>query len=465
MTSSIDGLVSGLSTSSMISQLMQVEAAPQTKLKTKVKTAETAVASYQSVNSKLKAFKSAADELGQLSTWRAVKATSNSDTVTATAAKSLSSAAGSVTFDVKQLAKSQVTSLHVDTTAVLNTSLTITPPGKYKTDGTWEAGTPMVVNVEAPATGTAADLVAAVNAKGLDVRAHLVKTADGTGVMQFTSSKTGAEYGFTVQGLENKNLDGDNQPVTTAAQNAVLKLAGAGGYEVTSSTNTFTGLLPNVTVVVSKETTGVTVDATPDVSGIAAKVQAMVEAMNATLTEVKTQTAYDPATKASSPLTGDFMVRDMTQSILGAVSTGLSEYPNPRYDKNGPVDSVANPKTLPFGSLSQLGIELSRDGQLTFDSAAFTATYNADPARVQGASIALAEKFESLADKRQTNVTAVITGRKNEIDSINDQISNWDIRLTNRREALQRQYAALETALGKLNNQSSWLSGQLAGLG
>jgi flagellar hook-associated protein 2 len=63
-----------------------------------------------------------------------------------------------------------------------------------------------------------------------------------------------------------------------------------------------------------------------------------------------------------------------------------------------------------------------------------------------------------------TNLKSTITGRKNEIDSLSDQIDNWDVRLAARRLALQKQYADLEVALGKLNSQSTWLAGQLAGL-
>jgi flagellar hook-associated protein 2 len=114
LTSSIDGLVSGLSTSSMITALMKVEAAPQDRLKTKVTTAQTAVASYQSVNSKLSALKSAADDLGQLSTWRAVKPTSSSSSVTATAVGGVNTVTGTMTFDVVRLAKGQVSTARVD---------------------------------------------------------------------------------------------------------------------------------------------------------------------------------------------------------------------------------------------------------------------------------------------------------------------------------------------------------------
>ena len=69
-----------------------------------------------------------------------------------------------------------------------------------------------------------------------------------------------------------------------------------------------------------------------------------------------------------------------------------------------------------------------------------------------------------MGDAMATSLTSIITGRNNEISGLNDQISDWDVRLAAKREALQKQYADLEVALGKLKDQSNWLSGQLASL-
>jgi flagellar hook-associated protein 2 len=208
---------------------------------------------------------------------------------------------------------------------------------------------------------------------------------------------------------------------------------------------------------VSAEEKNVTVTSASDVSGIAAKVQAMVDAANATLTEISGQTAYDANTKTSSPLTGDFSVRQMSQEILGAVSRGLS-FPDP--------DSTSTPPaTIDFGSLSKLGIQLNRSGQLTFDASKFTAKYNEDPTAIKKAGMALADTFETMAARQSTNITSVITGRKSEIDSMTSQISDWDIRLSAKREALQKTYSDLETSLSNLKSQSTWLSGQIASLG
>jgi len=454
LTSSIDGLVSGLSTSSMITALMKVEAAPQDRLKTKVTTAQTAVASYQSVNSRLSALKSAADDLGQLSTWRAVKPTSSSSSVTATAVGGVNTVTGTMTFDVVSLAKGQVSTARVDPQADITSAESITVAVG--------SGDPVTVDLfttdadgNRTYTRTAQGVADAINKKGIGVKAAVITTGGSQNVLQLSGTKTGAANSFTVAGLEDTGL-----AQTVAAADAKLQVGGTdeqGGFGVTSSSNTFTGLMAGVTLTVSAEEKNVTVTSAADVGGIAAKVQAMVDAANATLTEISGQTAYDASTKTSSPLTGDFSVRQMSQEILGAVSRGLS-FPDP--------DSTSTPPaTIDFGSLSKLGIQLNRSGQLTFDASKFTAKYNEDPTAIKKAGMALADTFETMASRQSTNITSVITGRKSEIDSMTSQISDWDIRLTAKREALQKTYSDLESSLSNLKSQSTWLSGQIASLG
>jgi flagellar hook-associated protein 2 len=465
-----------MDTTNMIKQLMQVEAAPQTRLKTKVATAQTAVSSYQSVNSKVSAVKTAADSLSQLSTWRSIKATSSSSTVTATASTNLNSATGSLTFDVTSLAAKQRTTMPVttfadgdgdgklDTTPVAitsATSITVTP-GSYDTDGNFTAsGDPKTIDISADQSATG--IAKAINAAGAGATAFVMPTSSSTGVLQITGSKTGAGNGFKIDGLDGTGTGGAS-PATAAGSSATLQMTGGDGstYSVNSDTNTFTGLMAGVTITVSKQETGVTIDANSDLSAISNQFQALVDSANAALSEIGDQTAYDASTKQGSPLTGDFSVRNMQQQILSAVSQGLS-YPDPTFTAD-PAHPEITASKINFGSLKQFGIQLDETGKLTFDSSAFTAAYNADPTKIQQAGIALGDQFESLSGTMATNLTSVITGRNNEIDSLNTQISDWDVRLSAKQQALQKQYSDLEVALGKLKDQSTWLSGQLAGL-
>jgi flagellar hook-associated protein 2 len=451
MGNTVDGLVSGMDTTSMIQSMMKIESQPKVMLQTKVDTAQTAVASYQSVNSKLSALKNAALDLQSLSTWRGIKPTSSSSSVTATATGGTNTQTGSLTFDVTQLARAQASTARVSSTDAITTADSFTV----------QMGTADPVTVTLGTDKTAKGVSDAINAAGLNVKSSVVQTSSGDSVLQVTGTKTGAASSFTISGLNDTNGNAINFQNAVTAQDAEIQVGGgdatAGGYSVTSATNTFTGLMNGVTVTVGKVESGVTLNVDSDVSGIADKFQAFVDAANAALTEVSNQTAYDPGTKTSSPLTGDFMVRQLSQSILSQVSQGLSYT-----DSTTGTDGTTTSTTVKFGSLAQLGIQLDKTGQLTFDKDKFTAAYNADPTSIKKAGQAFGTQFYTLGDTQSQNVTAAITSRSNQIDSLNTQIDDWDVRLAAKQESLTKQYADLETALGKLKDQSSWLSGQLS---
>jgi flagellar hook-associated protein 2 len=451
MGNTVDGLVSGMDTSSMITSMMQIESQPQTMLKTKVDTAQIAVASYQSVNSKLSALKNAALDLQSLSTWRGIKPTSSSSSVTATATGGTNTQTGSLTFDVTQLAKAQASTARVASTGDITTADSISV----------SVGGADPVTVTLGTDKSAKGVSDAINAAGLNIKSSVVQTSSGDSVLQVTGTKTGAANSFTISGLSTSGGTDVTFQNAVAAQDAEIQVGGGdaatGGYSVTSATNTFTGLMNGVTLTVGKVESGVTLNVDSDVSGMADKFQAFVDATNAALTEVSNQTAYDAGTKTASPLTGDFMVRQLSQSILSQISQGLS-YTN----TTTATDGTTSTGTVKFGSLAQLGIQLDKTGQLTFDKDKFTAAYNADPSKIKAAGMAFGEQAYKLADTQSVNITSAITNRNNSIDSLNSQISDWDVRLDAKKAALTKQYADLETALGKLKDQSSWLSGQLS---
>jgi flagellar hook-associated protein 2 len=62
------------------------------------------------------------------------------------------------------------------------------------------------------------------------------------------------------------------------------------------------------------------------------------------------------------------------------------------------------------------------------------------------------------------SITTAISGKQSQIHDLDSQIAGWDDRLASREALLKTHYANLETALGKLKDQSTWLAGQLAGL-
>ncbi len=341
---SVDGLVSGLNTSQLIEQILQAEGRTQTGIRRRVAHEQGIVTAYQAVSAVTLNLQTLAAAVTKKDTWQAIKVTSSSDAVTASA--TAGALPGSVTFDVTALAKasSWSTTNAVALTANVSdgTPLVITKNGTAKTI--------------TPTDGTLSSVITAINGSDAGVRAAAVQVAPGEYLLQLTSTTTGAGA-ISVSGL-NSSLGAASAAGTDAS---VALTVGGSTKTVTSSTNTFTGMLPGVTFSVSKLATGVTLDMRPDGAGIADRVESMVNAANAALEQIAKYSSYDVTTKVAGLLLSDSTVRGLQQKILSTVSGAISG----------------------VGVGKDAGIQLTKEGRLTFDRTAFLAAFDADPAKLQ----------------------------------------------------------------------------------
>ena len=504
MAMSVDGLVTGMSTTDTVKQLMQVEALPQTALKNKVSAQNRVVAAYQSINTKFAALTSAAKALGNPDTWSSVKATSSSDA--AVVSTQAGASAGSLSFKVAKLAAAHTVTY---TNFAVNATTEPVVSGNHASidvkllDGSTVA-LPTGTASEKSLQGVVAGINGIANAA---YKATAVQLEPGVYTVQLTAKATGAASTFTPPaGID--LLAGE--VITTIGVDAELSIGADNPYTIKSATNTFANLLPGVTVTAARQQSvgdaPVNVDLTSDAEGIAAKVQALVDGANAVLAEVANQSKVKNGAVPAGPLVGDSAVRALSQKILSAVAAGVA--------RNGEQQSF-----------SSVGISLERGGRLTFDKQKFVTQYNDDPAAAQhyfGAytpqadiadindprvahlpdddakqravnkandpkfqpgwdtqGLGLARALETVAltategialpvDKVGTKRSGVLEGliqrRNDSIRSLNDQVSAWDIRLDMRKTMLQRQFSNLEVAMGKMQQQSSWLAGQLSSL-
>jgi flagellar hook-associated protein 2 len=263
-------------------------------------------------------------------------------------------------------------------------------------------------------------------------------------MLQLAADKPGAANAFNITGFA-----AGPTSLVTPGTDAMITVGNpaAGGYTVSSTSNTFTNVVPGVTFTATDTVSNVTVTVAPDPDSIADKMQALIDAANGALSQIGTSTAYNAGSKTGAALSGDYTVRQLQSSILSGVSNGSSDY----------------------GSFKQFGVQLDQGGKLKFDKAAFLDAYAKNPAAVQSAvTDGLAKSMNDIADKATNStegtLTTAIQSRNTQVTDLNNRISDWDVRLDARQAALQRQYSALEVALGKLKSQSSWLAGQLAGL-
>jgi flagellar hook-associated protein 2 len=450
---SIGGLVSGLDTATIISQLMQLEAQPQTRLRSRVSSEQTALTALQALNTKLSTLATKAAGLAKTAGWGVSTATTDNPKVSATAAAGATPA--SLTFQVEQTAsRSQAvfaaTASRTDVVATPGVDVTLT----------YTDGRAVTVNT---GDGSLEDIAAAVNAatvNGEDAGFDAVLVRAGgnddapTYRLMVTTSSTGDATTFTVS-----DPSFLTSATVTNGRDAVITVD---GLESRSATNTFTGLMPglDVTLQPAVETRqDVTVTVGRDAAALADKVKGIVDALNAALTDIGTVTAAGANGAKAGLLAGNATLRQVRDQLLSSITGGVGGE-----------------------SLAAVGIEVDRYGKVELDAEKFAVAYAADPAKVEAMFVdtdptaptatntdhGFATALEALA-KRLSNsadgvVTGLVKGRQTSIDGLNDAIESWDARLDVRRRTLERTYGALEVALGKLQSQSTWLAGQISSL-
>ena len=185
-TTSISGLVSGLDTDSIITQLMTIEAQPQTDLKTRLSDHQTQAKALQDLNSKIAALAAQASDLTNAATWRPLKATSSSTAVAATA--TTGTAAGS--FDITVVSTAVAHQLTFSGTAKPGDHVTGAGNDVTLTVG----GTPRTITSDGTLTG----LVNALNAAGTGVKASTISLDDGSKRLIVQAATTGASGAFTL---------------------------------------------------------------------------------------------------------------------------------------------------------------------------------------------------------------------------------------------------------------------------
>lgn len=106
MGSSIDGLVSGLDTTTLINNLMSVEAQPQNLLKAKVTTTQTLVTAFQNLNTSVASLASLAKKTALPASTDLFTTSSTASSVSVTAGTGASP--GQIDLSVTAVAKAQV---------------------------------------------------------------------------------------------------------------------------------------------------------------------------------------------------------------------------------------------------------------------------------------------------------------------------------------------------------------------
>ncbi|HYM73156.1 MAG TPA: flagellar filament capping protein FliD [Stellaceae bacterium] len=188
---------------------------------------------------------------------------------------------------------------------------------------------------------------------------HLVLTSEATGTANaFTVSGTGALAGLSY------NSGASGLSLTQAATNAGFSL---NGVSITSGSNKIAAAIPGLTLTLAGSGSA-TVTVNQSVAGLDGAAQAVVQALNTTLSTINQQTAFSP-TSGGGPLLGNVGLEVLRSGLLNALTAPLGF--------GGSAGSA-------YTTLSSVGFGITSGGTVTFDDAAFQAAANANYTAVAG---------------------------------------------------------------------------------
>ncbi|HVX15080.1 MAG TPA: flagellar filament capping protein FliD [Pirellulales bacterium] len=239
----------------------------------------------------------------------------------------------------------------------------------------------------------------------------------------------------------------------TPATNALIQVGSGSSKNLlfTSSTNTFSNILPGLTVnVAGASTTPVTITVGQDSSALENAIQNFVNDFNTVSSTIAQDDSYNTSTNTGSVLYANSAIEQISNTIMNSLT--------------GTYGSGTD-KTR---SLLQMGITLS-GGQLSIDPATLQAAIANDPTGVQdflgNAKTGMATQLSTALQNFATPATGLIA---QQVNNINQQIADQQSQvaflnseISIKTQQLQDQFANMESSLATIQQQSSSLS-QLA---
>lgn len=495
------GMASGLDTESMIKELINAQKLKNKKVSDKLTKSEWKEDKWKELNTKLyKLYTESVSKLRLSGSYNAKKASTTNDTaVTITAGTNATT--GSNTLTVDALASSQYVTSGVIYTTDAEETLTKAKKTTKLSELVGDSSFSIQFNgktKEFKPDSTIADVVQAAKDAGLNA------SFDETQGRLFISSKTsGTENKFSISGdnLKALGLDstdgvqGENDSQITGANGSSIVYASdsqitLNGAKLTGSTNTITanGLTINIKGLTGD--TPVSVDVSNDTDATYNMVKDFINSYNDILKEMNTlyyaesSTGYDPLSddekaemtedqieKWETKITDSILRRD---SILGSLISSM---------KMAMSSEVKGSNGKSY-TLSTFGIQTSSDytekGLLHIFGNADDSTYSdksdllkkalsEDPDNVINALVGISKNlYDTMNDKMKAipNVSSALTFYNDKLldkeqTEYKTRISKLESKLTDMENKYYKQFAAMETALAKLQSQSSSLASML----
>lgn len=464
------GIGSGLEVEDIISKLVALEKKPLEGLQAKAEKIGTKVSSYAEIKSLVSTLQDATSKLALDSGWNTLAVKSSKDSAVSVSVSGIASAT-SFSVGVQKLAQSQTTvSTSISAGGSIGSGQLTLQLGSWNA-GVFTAGTAAAVNVTVGASDTLAQVAAKINDSGSGVVATVLTDASGDRLM-LRSKETGAVSGFRVTATDSDGNNSDNaglsrlafdlaQPTVGMAANTYQVAQDAeatiNGVTVTSAKNQLVNAVPGLTINLN-EVTATNADAlitsTVDKEAMTKNIQDFVDAYNAISTLLSTSTKYDSETKVAGDLQGDSTAVGLQKSLRSVLTA------------NGTTGNV-------FNSLSDIGITMGRDGNLTVNGSKLSTSLddldNVKKMFIQrnedGTSSGLAARMKSYTgtllsfDGLLNNKTDALARESERNLGEQDKVNN---RATLAETRLRKTYTALDVKMGSLQALANYMDQQVS---
>ncbi|MDF2544800.1 MAG: hypothetical protein K0S47_4518 [Herbinix sp.] len=497
MAIKLSGLASGMDTESMVSELMKAERQKTTKLNNKITTLEWKQEKWQTLNSKI--YKFYTDSLAKMKLQgnynTKVATVSDSSKVAVTA--DINSAVGTHTLKIEQLASSQyITGNTVDADnngKAIGRSTLLTDLGFSDTDSnviTIKSGA-KEVKLGVDSKTTVGGFIDACKKVGISAsydstqkRFFLSSTDSGSAnAFNITASTTDS---LKKIGLTDITTDtSGDEPLIVADGLAIVQPKNAiveyNGAKLTSNTNTLVanGLTFNlkgadkdqtINVVVGKDTEAVYNMVKSFVTGYNELLKEMNEAYNSAAAK-----GYDPLTDEQKEAMTDSQIEkwetkikdsllrrdDSLNSVINSLRTGLGK----TVTVNGKSYGLSSfgIKTGAYTEKGLLHIDgNSEDSTVTGSTDKLKKALTEDPeTTITALTTIMGDLYTDLSDKMKTSTLKSALNLYNDkemtskLREYNKSLTSLEAKLSTLESKYYKQFAAMESAMSKMNSQSS----------
>lgn len=455
------GIGSGLDVKSIVSQQVALESKPLEKLESKDTSLKSEISTWGGIKSQLSELQDASQKLMDLSSWntRALKS-SNDDAVTGTAAKGAT--VGSFAIEVTQLAQAQSTRMasSIPATDTFSAGRLDISLGDGSSFGS-------AISVDISDGDSLSAIASKINGTAnAGVTATVIKTGAGEQLVM-RSNSTGVAMGFKVEAFDGGGAaitngtglgalaynDGVSTGGMTLTQAGMDATATIEGIAVTSASNTLTDAVPGLTLNLQQTGTS-TVTVSNDTKPAKDAIDGFVKAYNTIVSNLSNLTSYDAGTKTAGPLQGDSTAVGLLNTLKNMVG-------------------ATGPAGTSYSRMSDVGLELQRDGTLTTNTTKLTAAL-ANPADLKtffsavgttSTDTGMARRFYDYAFGA-TGTGGVVSSRSNALQQAvsrnQTDMERMQARINKTEERLYKTYSALDTKMASLNAMNSYVTQQIS---